>query len=34
MPFIDSDHPGLTFLKIFAIEIAGIIIVYSLLAVF
>jgi hypothetical protein len=34
MPFIDPDHSGITFLKIFAIEFIAIAIVFGLLSVF
>jgi hypothetical protein len=32
MPFIDPDRPGTTFLRIFAVEFAAIIVVYGILA--
>jgi hypothetical protein len=34
MPFIDPDRSGTTFLRIFAVEFIGIIIVFGLLAIF
>jgi len=34
MPFIDPDHSGFTFLRIFAIEFVAIAVIYGLLAIF